>query len=92
MNTIVLRINNISANVFSTANAVGTFRVQINTAFGGIIQVNNGTNIFNTFSNPSSTPITTGLSTLSISLLDSSGGLLQLGGCEHEISLGLSYT
>ena len=84
--SIILKIGNISADVFTTSQAQGSFRIQANTTFGNTIFVNTASNVGNVINTSNIT-----LEYLDISLVDLDNNLINLNNADWTFSLGISY-
>ena len=87
--SIFINVTNLVSNVFSTAGFNALFRVQVGVQPGGIICVNNSTNVYNTAT--LSTPLAN-LSQLSVQLVDQNNNAVSMNGGEWQWSLGITYT
>ena len=86
--SIFINVTNLVSNVFSTGGFNAMFRIQFNVQPGGILFVNNGTNVYNTVN--FATPLSN-LSQLAVQIVDQNNTALNMNGGEWQWSLGISY-
>ena len=85
---VFINVTNLVSNVFSTGGFNAMFRIQCNVQAGGILFVNNGTNVYNTVN--FATPLAN-LSQLAVQIVDQNNQALAMNGGEWQWSMGISY-